>query len=98
MKLKIYRKRLLLRLEEKKMNDLPEILEGLFMIHKDNDVTRNIRMKVKDVVDILNNEDEIEIKIDKSLETLGEVADDPSVPQHTKMQIWSLVSLLETNK
>ncbi len=80
------------------MSELTEVLENLEIIEKDNDVPRNIRSKVKEAIDILNAEGALDLKIDKSLETLGEVADDPTVPQHTRMQIWSLVSQLETTK
>ena len=78
--------------------DLSEILQNLRSIEEDMDVPRNIRAKVKGTIELLTTDGEMELKIDKSLETLGEVADDPTVPQHTRMVVWSLVSQLETQK
>lgn len=81
------------------MDDLfQEILEGLSLIESDASVPRNVRMKVKNAIVILRNDQEanLDIKIDKSLEELGSVAEDPNIPQHTRMQIWSVVSQLET--
>ena len=75
-----------------------EILEGLSLIEEDLSVPRNVRIKIKNAMFILSNENEnsVDLKIDKSLEELGSVAEDPNVPQHTRMQIWSVVSQLET--
>ncbi len=74
-----------------------DVIEGLTSIEGDNTVPKNVRVRVKTAIDILtsNNETSMDLKIDKSLEELSNVADDPNLPQHTRMQIWSVVSQLE---
>ena len=79
------------------MVEIQEILEDLSSIESDNTVPKNVRIRIKNAIDILTNEKEtnVAIKIDKSLEQLGDVADDPNLPQYTRMQIWTVVSQLE---
>ncbi|MBI2148162.1 UPF0147 family protein [Candidatus Woesearchaeota archaeon] len=81
--------------EVEKFND---IMEGLSVIEKDTTIPKNVRIKVKNAIDILADEQEsnVSIKIDRSLQELGDVAEDPNVPQHARMQIWSVVSRLES--
>lgn len=77
---------------------LVEIMEWLNSIEKDTTVPKNVRAKVKNAMGILTDEQEVNIdmKIDRSLQELGDIAEDPNIPQHTRMQIWSVVSLLES--
>jgi len=75
-----------------------EILEGLSLIEEDLEVPRNVRIKVKNAILILQDNSatcNLGLKIDKSLEELGDVAEDPNLAPHTRMQIWSVVSQLE---
>lgn len=79
--------------------ELKNIVEGLLSIEQDTSVPKNIRAKVKSAIDILSlPQQDMSLKIDKSLDELGEVADDPAVPSYTRMQIWSVVSMLENRK
>ena len=75
-----------------------EIMEGLAAIESDTSIPKNVRLKIKNAIIILSDEQEINIgiRIDRSLQELGDVAEDPSIPQHTRMQIWSVVSRLES--
>ena len=78
------------------MESFVEVLESLSVIESDTSIPRNVRIKIKTAMDILSDskEENIALKVDKSMEELHDVADDPNVPQYTKMQIWSVVSLL----
>ncbi len=77
---------------------LKEIVEGLSMIDQDNNLPKVLRIKIKKAIEILENEGDgnFSIKIDKSLQELGDIAEDPNLPQYARMQIWSVVSLLES--
>ena len=82
-----------------KIDPIKEILEGLSLIEDDSSVPKNVRAKIKNAMNILSSGDEnVDINIDKSLQELAEVADDANVPQYTRMQIWSVVSQLESTK
>jgi len=79
---------------------IQSIIEGLNSIEIDNSVPRNVRIRIKTAIEILSNEQEknFSIKVYKSLEQLSYVADDPNIPQYTRMQIWNVVSQLESDK
>ena len=79
------------------MEQLQMIMQDLSSIESDASIPKNVRQKVKLAIEILNAEDKnLNLRIDKSIQELGDVADDPNVPQYTKMQIWSVVSQLES--
>ncbi|HIH25801.1 UPF0147 family protein [Candidatus Woesearchaeota archaeon] len=81
------------------MNDdmLNEILENLSLIESDTAVPKNVRLKIKNTMSILLNTDDNKIlNVDKSIQELSDVAEDADIPQHTRMQVWSVVSLLES--
>ncbi len=77
---------------------LHDIIEWLNNIETDVSVPKNVRIRIKTAIEILTSENEtnINIRIDKSLEQLGYIADDPNLPQYTRMQIWNVVSKLES--
>lgn len=78
------------------MESFEQVLENLSIIESDTSVPKNVRLRIKNAMDILSNTQDTNegLKVDKSLEELGNVADDPNVPQYTRMQIWSVVSML----
>ena len=80
------------------MQEFSEILDGLILIESDTSIPKNVREKIKNAIEILNNGQECNfaIKIDRSLQELGDVIEDPNLPAHARMQIWSVVSRLES--
>lgn len=80
----------------KDLEKLQVIVEDLSSIEKDISIPKNVRMKIKTAIDLLSVQDKnLNLRIDKSIQELGDLADDPNVPSYTKMQIWSVVSQLE---
>ena len=77
---------------------MKSVIELLFQIEQDESVPKNIRNKIKNTIKILESPDDNAIKIDKSLQELDEVSDDPNMPSYTRTLIWNVVSLLESNK
>lgn len=74
-----------------------EIVDGLSVLEKDSAVPKNVRMKIKTAIDFLANpEKNISIRVDQSIEALGDICDDPNLQPYVRMQIWSLVSQLES--
>lgn len=76
---------------------MKDIIETLALLEQDNTVPRNVRIRLKSAIDILNNSND-NLRIEKSLEELGEVVEDPNMPSYARMQIWSIVSQLEMMK
>ncbi len=75
-----------------------EAVNLLIQIEEDMTVPKNIRTKIREAISILNSDDEEAIKLDRSLQHLDGLTDDPSVPSYTRAQILNIVSLLESNE
>ncbi len=72
------------------------IVQTLIIIESDESLPRNVRNRVKSAIDALNANGHItEVKIDKALEELSEIDNDPNLPSFTRTQIWNVVSALE---
>ena len=72
-------------------------MDGLTQIESDDNLPKSVKIKVKSARDYLNNKDNVlNLRIDKSLEELESIVDDPNLPDYTRMQIWRVVSLLES--
>lgn len=82
------------------MTNLTETIDLLLQIEKDSTVPKNVRSKVKIAISILENqsEQEMDVKINKVLQELEEISEDPNTPIYTRTQIWNIVSSLESIK
>jgi len=72
-----------------------EIIEILTELEEDNTVPKNVKEKVKIVSNMLKEEGDVKIKVNKVLHELDEIADDPNLQPYTRTQIWNVVSMLE---
>ncbi len=78
------------------MNDsLKEVLLALAELEEDNTVPRNVKAKIANTIKALKENCEDNIKINKALHELEEVAEDTNMQPYTRTQIWNVVSLLE---
>jgi uncharacterized protein (UPF0147 family) len=76
----------------------PEILENLAQIEQDLTVPKNIRFKIKAAINALQQEIALDLRINKALQELDDLSDNPNIPIYTRTQIWNVVSLLESIK
>lgn len=74
-----------------------EAVNLLIQIEEDLTVPKNIRNKIREAISILNGEEEEAIRLDRSLQHLDGMTDDPNVPSYTRAQILNIVSILESN-
>lgn len=75
------------------------IVEAVLAELKDDaTVPKNVRSKIEKVIDVLNSDLEVQIKVSKALNELEEIADDVNLQSYTRTQIWSVVSILEKIK
>ncbi|MBW2966351.1 UPF0147 family protein [Candidatus Woesearchaeota archaeon] len=72
-----------------------EIIEILNELEEDITVPRNVKDKIKIVMNVLKEEVDLKIRINKVLHELDEIADDPNLQPYTRTQIWNVVSMLE---
>ena len=77
-------------------NQMDEVLELLTNLQKDIMIPRNVRSKIKNAQSALLEKDKnLYLRIDKSIQELDEVAEDPNLPIDTKTYLWDLFSKLE---
>lgn len=75
---------------------IKEIIEALTQIEADFTVPKNIKTRIKGAIAALEEEEStVAVKIDKSLQELDSLDEDPNIPAYTRTQIWNVVSLLE---
>ena len=55
----------------------------------------NNKIKLDFIVEILNNGDDVEMKVNKALHELDEIADDANLQAYTRTRVWNIASLLE---
>jgi len=78
-------------------NKVKDSVEILALIEQDNSVPKNVRERIKNSIVALEEKNiDVAIKINRSLQELDEISDDPNVPTYTRTQIWNVVSLLES--
>ncbi len=76
---------------------IENVLITLDRIQQDITIPRNIREKIRTATTFLKEDNlDIAIKIDKSLQELDDLSEDPNVPAYAKTEIWNVVSLLES--
>jgi|TARA_Y100000310_G_scaffold292645_1_gene321581 hypothetical protein len=82
-------------MEHKEFESIEPVLAEL---EDDITVPKNVRMRIEKVIEVLNNNLEISIKVSKALNELEELADDVNLQSYTRSQIWTIISVLEKVK
>jgi len=72
-----------------------EIIEILNEMEEDATVPRNVKEKIKVVMNVLKEEIDLKIRVNKILHELDDIADDPNLQPYTRTQIWNVASSLE---
>tara|TARA_Y100000310_G_scaffold332510_1_gene408233 strand:- start:2880 stop:3125 length:246 start_codon:yes stop_codon:yes gene_type:complete len=80
------------------MDDLLlEIKDLIEQIEEDSTVPKSIKLRMKQACLLLeDNNFAISVRVDKSLQCLDELEEDPNIPAYTRTQIWNIVSRLES--
>ncbi len=76
------------------INSIKDIIE---QIEEDTTIPKSIKIKIKHVCLLLEDSNfTVSVRIDKSLQCLDELEEDPNIPTYTRTQIWEIVSRLES--
>ena len=77
-------------------SELSQILESLSYLQKDMMIPKNVRNKIKNAYSALLEKDKnLPLRVDKSIQELDDIAEDPNIPIDTKTQLWNIFSKLE---
>lgn len=74
------------------------IVTMLSELKDDTTVPKNVRFKIENIINVLNDQTKKEINVSKALNELEEIADDVNLQSYTRTQIWNAISDLEKNK
>jgi uncharacterized protein (UPF0147 family) len=81
---------------EEKLQHIAMMLDEII---NDTTVPRNIRAAAEKAKEsVLNKDEEYIVRSATAIQILDDISDDPNMPLHTRTQIWSIVSELETVK
>lgn len=76
-------------------SELKPVINTLSEIEGDTTIPKNIRKTIQKVIDTLNDNLEIPVRINKALDELEKIADDINIQPYTRTQLWNIISLLE---
>lgn len=74
---------------------ISSIIEALKEIEEDLTVPKNVRSKINEIIETLQGEIELSLKVNKALHQLDEIADDMNIHSYARTQIWNIASSLE---
>ena len=78
-------------------NKIGEIINALKAIEGDKAIPKNVREGIKNSMQALKEERiNTAVKINRSLQNLEELSDNPNISVYTRTQLWNIVSLLES--
>lgn len=78
------------------MNEpIKEVMSALAELEQDNTVPKNVKARIANTIQALKEDCEENIKVNKALHQLEEIAEDTNMQPYTRTQIWNVVSLLE---
>jgi uncharacterized protein (UPF0147 family) len=80
------------------MASVEEIILLIDEVVEDSSVPKNIRKALSDAKERLQTDDEQVVKVSAAIYSLESVAEDVNMPPHARMQIWSIMSELESLK
>jgi uncharacterized protein len=80
------------------MESMTDILDLLDSIQEDSSVPKNVRFKVNETISCIrqNGDSSVEVTIDKAIQSLDELSNDPNIPMFTRTQLWNIISALES--
>lgn len=72
-----------------------ETIGKLEELEEDINIPKNVKIKIKSIIEILKKDIEKSIKINQALNELDEISNDPNLEPYTRTQMWNFVSILE---
>jgi uncharacterized protein len=78
------------------MGKLDDVIFVLTELLEDTTVPKNVKSKIKTIIESLNESKDLSLSINKALNILDEISDDNNLQTYTRTQIWNIASLLES--
>ncbi len=75
-----------------------EVLELVEEMLEDATLPRNVKRALQEVDETLKKEGDVDVKVVKCIYTLEKVTEDQNILPHVRMQLWNVISALESVK
>ena len=72
-----------------------EVTENIEILLEEPSMPKNLKAKLEAIKETFTQGEEISITTNKALAELDDIANNPTIDQHIRTQIWNIVSLLE---
>ncbi|MEW5996481.1 MAG: UPF0147 family protein [Candidatus Micrarchaeota archaeon] len=80
------------------MVSVPEIVGLIEGVANDTTVPKNIRRAMDEAKARLTSGDELTVKVSAAIYSIESVSEDVNMPSHARMQLWNILSALESIK
>ncbi len=77
------------------LEDALDLIEGML---EDTSTPRNVRRVLEEAKITLNEDKDINVKVMKAIYSIEKITDDQNILPHVRMQLWSIISALESVK
>lgn len=71
------------------------VISSLKELDEDKSLPKNIKYKIQNIIKLLEENIEISLKVNKTLQEFDEISSEPNLQPYTRAQIWNIVSVLE---
>ncbi len=86
-------------MDKKTREELQAVSEMMKTVSQDSGVPRNIRFAVLQTSDkILRDSNDLSVTLGSAIYSMEDIANDINMPAHTRTEIWSIISALESVK
>tara|TARA_Y100000310_G_C20378385_1_gene666874 strand:- start:13 stop:288 length:276 start_codon:yes stop_codon:yes gene_type:complete len=83
------------KMTPEQQQSVEEVTENIDMLLEEPSMPKNLKAKLETIKETFSQENEISITTNKALAELDDIANNPTLDQHIRTQIWNIVSLLE---
>ncbi len=77
------------------MSDFSEVADALHQLLEEQGTPRNVREKVKGMLQVIEQPGEAKMKADKLLMQLDDMQSDVNIPTYVRTQLWGISGMLE---
>ncbi len=78
------------------LNDFKDIIEILNEIKEDETISKNTKSKIDCTMCVLEKKGDVSVIINRTIQELDCLLEDPGLPIYLKTQLWNIVTILES--
>ena len=75
---------------------MAQLVENMKELYEDNTLPKNVRQKLNFIIELLEENGEVSMKISKAIHELEEIVEDRNLQAYSRTQLFNIISMLET--